>query len=269
MANVFVPISPTFTNYAMYFNGTDSYVVVPNFNGSDNMTFVVWLFDASTPNERKYGNAIIDWGDPWNTNGLGVLIDYGYGGNTYRVITSNNQFSDYAIPLSYTLNKWGMIALSISNTDKKWIAYADAVPTFTKDITGFQPANGQNLYIGEVPPGVLYEAPNGGHWHGYIAQILIYNRALSQAEIERLYATPTNPIKDGLVLWLQADPSTVKGNVWFDKSGNNNNGVIFNAQLVPLSPTVPQIPLFWIGVGAITAVAVGAGLWIAHSKGLI
>jgi len=258
LTNVFVTIPPTFTNYAMYFNGTDSYVVVPNFNGSDNMTFVVWLFDVSTPNERKYGNAIIDWGDPWNTNGLGVLIDYGYGGNTYRVITSNNQFSDYAIPLSYTLNKWGMIALSISNTDKKWVAYADAVPTFTKDITGFQPANGQNLYIGGVP--------NGGHWHGYIAQILIYNRALSQAEVEQLYATPTNPIRDGLVLWLQADPSTVKGNVWFDKSGNNNNGVIFNAQLIPLAPSIPW---FWVGVGAVTAIAIGAGLWIAHSRGLI
>jgi hypothetical protein len=80
---------------------------------------------------------------------------------------------------------------------------------------------------------------------GYIAQVLIYSRTLSSSEILWNYSNPDNPVRNGLVLWLQADPNYVKdidGDgvlEWVDLSGNNNHGKIYGARLVQLikSPT--------------------------------
>jgi len=71
---------------------------------------------------------------------------------------------------------------------------------------------------------------------GYIYNVLIYNFALSQSQIQYNMANPDNPIRDGLLLWLQADPAYISGNTWYDLSGNNNNGTIYGATLVQLTP---------------------------------
>jgi hypothetical protein len=78
---------------------------------------------------------------------------------------------------------------------------------------------------------------------GYIAQVLIYSRALSDSEIQWNYQNPDKPIRNGLVLWLQADPAYVKDidgdgiPEWIDLSGYNNHGKIYGAQLVQLIKT--------------------------------
>jgi hypothetical protein len=81
----------------------------------------------------------------------------------------------------------------------------------------------------------------GGYGFGYeingnIAEIIAYNRALSDLEkrdVEtylnskyNLYAVP-NIVQDGLVLWLDAADSRSypgTGNTWYDLSPSNNNG---------------------------------------------
>jgi len=66
----------------------------------------------------------------------------------------------------------------------------------------------------------------------YIAFIRIYSRALSRSEILHNYRNPNNPIRDGLVLWL--DARNVIGNTWYDLSGYGNNGTIYGATQVSL-----------------------------------
>jgi hypothetical protein len=82
----------------------------------------------------------------------------------------------------------------------------------------------------------------GGGEHMKIMQyqLLIYSRALSDSEILWNYQHPDSPVRDGLVLWLQADPAYIRDidgdgvPEWVDLSGNNNNGKIYGARLVQL-----------------------------------
>jgi hypothetical protein len=60
----------------------------------------------------------------------------------------------------------------------------------------------------------------------YIAQVLIYNRALSDQEIQEIYYNPLDPPRNGLVLWLPMIEGS--GTVVKDYSGNNNNATLYN-----------------------------------------
>ncbi|MCC6050947.1 MAG: DUF2341 domain-containing protein, partial [Thermofilum sp.] len=70
--------------------------------------------------------------------------------------------------------------------------------------------------------------------NGYISQVLVYNRSLSTAELQQNINNPSTPSRNGLVLWLRADPSYLydlnwDGYVdWIDLSGNGNHGTLFN-----------------------------------------
>jgi len=77
----------------------------------------------------------------------------------------------------------------------------------------------------------------------YVYQVLVYNRALSSAEVAQNYNNPDSPVKDGLVLWLQADPAYIQGSTWVDLSGNGNDATIYGAQLVQLiKPPIAILP---------------------------
>ncbi len=64
---------------------------------------------------------------------------------------------------------------------------------------------------------------------GYISQILIYNRGISEFEINWNRYHPLEPVKDGLVLWLDETSIDVSAGLWRDKSGYGNDGVIYGA----------------------------------------
>jgi len=79
-----------------------------------------------------------------------------------------------------------------------------------------------------------------GWFQGYISQLLIYSRVLSADEILWNFSNPGDPVRNGLVLWLQADPQYVRdvdGDgllEWLDLSGANNHGKVYGARLVEL-----------------------------------
>jgi hypothetical protein len=71
-------------------------------------------------------------------------------------------------------------------------------------------------------------------------QLLIYTRDLSDKDIEWNFKNPDNPVRNGLYVWLTADPQYVKDIdndgvlEWIDLSGFGNHGKIYGAQLVQL-----------------------------------
>jgi len=67
-------------------------------------------------------------------------------------------------------------------------------------------------------------------WDGVIAVVYIYNRSLSDSEIQYNYLHPLSPVKDGLVLWL--DETSISPPTWADKSGCGNHGTIYGATKV-------------------------------------
>ena len=195
--------------YVASFNG-NGYVTLPKFSGSTEMTIVMWVYDL-TP--LGYGSgSLFTWGSPYNSNSSGIIIFES--GSYYGVITYNNQFYNYAILKSP--NKWVQVALTVSNSNKFWETYKNGMPTYYKNITGFEPAN-------------LTDALIGNSFNGLIANVQIYNTSLSANEIQALYQEGIGgaPIDlQHLVAWWP-----LNGNA-NDYSGNGNNGQINNVNFV-------------------------------------
>ena len=82
-----------------------------------------------------------------------------------------------------------------------------------------------------IPVTLGYSPRTGRYLTGFIAFARIYDRALSESEVEHNYnciSTGDTPVTDGLVLWLDTD--SVQGDTWMDKSGYGNNGTIYGAR---------------------------------------
>lgn len=100
-------------------------------------------------------------------------------------------------------------------------------------------------FLGNDDPLVLGACGCGGYsFNGSLADVVMYNRALSPSEVAVNYATPGNPLKTGLVLWYDFAPSAT-GTV-ADLSGWNNSGVA-SGDVASVSP---------IQVGTVYTVAI-------------
>ena len=253
--------APPFVRYVVYFNGQNAAAVVPPnpaFYGSQ-LTVVAWFAIISNPGSwlGVVSTSVYTIDNWWVITGRGGVCQAGAG-----VAYTNGNVGDM-----YPLVNCGEVhqyAFTINGNDFTMYFDGNRYRSFTgSGDLKFNPRI--PLVIGGRPHGPFpvppYDFSNVAVW-----QVLVYNRALSDVEIAQLYSNPTNPIREGLVLWLQADPAYIKGSTWLDLSGNNNNATLYNTQLIQLAPSIPW---FWVGVGAATAIAVGAGLWIAHNKGLI
>ena len=211
--------------YAMYFDG-NSYVQITSammdFSKYDAYTVMVWVMRTAT--------------------GPGGFAGYQPGGAESR------SPSMYFYPTEKDFhfghgdgNTWYNTVVYGVLTNYKWFHLAIRWSLANGIIEGF--VNGSNVG-NATAPNRPYSNPAYwiGHidsYHiGYIAQVLIYNRSLSDSEITLNYNNPDNPVRDDLILWLQADPAYVKdidGDgilEWIDLSGNGNYGKIYGAWLV-------------------------------------
>lgn len=65
---------------------------------------------------------------------------------------------------------------------------------------------------------------------GEMRDLRIYNRALSHNEVRHNHKESDDPVTNGLQLWLPMDEK--KGSTAYDKSGNENDGMIYEAEHV-------------------------------------
>jgi hypothetical protein len=248
--------------YALYFNGENSYAVIspqpPQLAGAKVGSVMAWVYPM-LPYDINGNSTFWDvvgkgWNGDWELmyGWDRIYFDIWYTDNTRTILDLGFH--------GYTPNTWGFLAVVWdipSGVIYGYNSWTNQWPSTTVETTK-APRNTVN---------VVDIGTEGVNWFkGYIYEVLIYDRALTRDEILYNYNHSDNPVKDGLIVWLKADPSTVRGNTWIDLSGYGNNATLYNTQLIQLAPSIPW---FWVGVGAVTAVAVGAGLWIAHSKGLI
>jgi len=69
----------------------------------------------------------------------------------------------------------------------------------------------------------------GFNFNGYMADAFIYNRALSEAEIQYNYRHPNDPIRRGLqISYTQDSIDQPAAGTWQDRSGNARNGALTN-----------------------------------------
>jgi hypothetical protein len=214
----------------MYFDGIDDYVRTQgNINLTPPFTVEVWTYSLGlVPNQwwpvviangylggLSQGFKII-----YYANGR-LFVEWGTG-------TSGQNLS----PVSAPLYIWHHVALVFEGIGKNVRLYLDnqLVRSATLSV---DPSRNARIYLAGA-----YEYQNSSRYRGYINEVHIYNRALSDSEISWNYRRFGYPVKDGLVLWLVAHPDNVKdidGDgilEWVDLSGNNNHGKIYGATLV-------------------------------------
>lgn len=215
--------------YAMYFDGVDDYVEVKHSSVLEpaDITAMVCINPFSWLHTPTAVALIVKRTDPFNgyfmlwlaTTGT---INFDWGGAGYRWNTG------YRPPL----NTWTCLAFTRDSSGRK--LYVNGSLYSSTSDSGGSPASGSVLRVGMDTAATRY------WFQGFISQVLIYSRAIDGSEIAWNYNYPDNPVRNGLVLWLKADPSYVKdidGDgvlEWIDLSGYGNHGKIYGATLVQL-----------------------------------
>jgi hypothetical protein len=222
--------------YAVYFDGVDDYVSLFTTN-FPSFTIMVWARLATSWWPSPGYRALVSKGWYKNVAGVGgiyVTSTTGYGGllrdsvgNVYDVVSS-------ALPS--LLGSFRCIALT---SEAK--LYVDGVLRVTVTIPNPINTNTYAWNVGRDP----IETPRV--FPGYIYQVLFYTRILDTPDISWNVNYPDNPVRNGLVLWLKADPQYIKdidGDgvlEWIDLSGFGNHGKIYGAQLVELVKTAKRV----------------------------
>jgi hypothetical protein len=220
----------------MYFDGIDDYVALFSTNLPD-FTLVAWARLATPSWPSPAWRAIISKGWVYASAGVGGIYvsPYGVCGGLLRDSAGNVHIIT-VILMPSLLHSFRCIALTSEAR-----LYVDGELSRSEFIANPVNTNTYPWNIGRDPIGSARVFP------GYIAQVLFYSRVLSSDEIRWNYQYPDNPVRNGLVLWLKADPSYVKdidGDrilEWIDLSGFNNHGKIYGASLVELVKTAKRV----------------------------
>ena len=235
-----MPLSPRRTlkqfKYAMYFDGVDDYVKVAN-NPSLNPSQGTWIIrNLLRPSDGRF-RAIAGKYDYDSSLGKYTGWDFYIDpGNVYIFFFRYPQYININ-DNSPQFNVFSFYALANNGSESRLYRNGALIATASMQFPSPTP---WDIYIGTRRPGDL----QGYHM---IAQFLFYSRALSDSEILWNYQYPDNPVRNGLVLWLQADPRYIKDIdndgvlEWIDLSGFNNHGKIYGAQLVQLVKTPSRV----------------------------
>jgi hypothetical protein len=233
----------------MHFDGVDDYVVIPlTVYGWPAITIQDWVYPFH-PKANSLWSKFSMVGDYWTDRpSIFYVTDnrYDYTRLELYFITRRPDETRryYHFSIYEYRNTWVNVARRLSLADRVFIGYVNGsrvysatVPSAEKTVLEWNPDTTTN-------PWMYRRFVLGANVYGWENmkmmqyQLLIYTRALSDSEVAWNYLYPDNPIRDGLVLWLQADPNYVKdidGDgvlEWVDLSGYNNHGKIYGATLI-------------------------------------
>jgi hypothetical protein len=209
---------------AYHFDGSSSYIVVPNnaalnLNSTD-FTLSAWIKLDSY--NSSYGSQIMNkrysgYNNGWTWSMTGQLssttgtLSFGPGGG------NSNAFGTKVV----SLNQWHMVTSVYTASSQQLAIYIDGVlDNVTTGILSPSASVLADLYIGKDNP---QTGSNGYYFQGSLDELRIYNKALSATEVEQLYSWPIN----GLIAYWPLD-----GNA-NDLSGNGHNGTTNNVTSVP------------------------------------
>ena len=208
--------SPAHKIGGLYFNGRNAYVKVPDSESldiTDAITIEAWVNLAKI---TYYPGVVAKQRDTayWiGTNSKGVA--------GFQGVIGGNSVDWYPGP-TLSLGKYYHLVFTYDGSYMRY--YGNGVKTGEAAKTGKIGVSDLPLVIGASING------NGNirfFWLGLIDEVRIYNRALSEEEIQLLYSNPDYPLTDGLVLWLPMNEHS--GNTVYDLSPYGNHGTIHNA----------------------------------------
>jgi len=192
------------------FNGTSDYIDIPDTNlpsGTSARTISAWIYPNANDNGRilSYGtgsaNAAFDIITQASTNVLAVI---GYATNYFSTTTIST-------------DEWTFVSVTLSsNTLKMYVNGSEVYSTGSASINTTLSGSAR------IGKGVW----DTDDWNGNLANVAIWNRALSSDEINSVmwksYEALSGAESNGLQAWYSLDD--ISGTSVPDSSGNGNTG---------------------------------------------
>ena len=218
--------SETTTDAYLSFDGENDYVNIPSFvapGGSSSRTLTAWI---KRGNGSSSYETVAGWGnDSWNNLfdiavKNNALFFHGYGGDFGGSITVNKDI-------------WHFITVTYdANTVK---LYVDGVADISQSRT-------LNTITGKFKIGKQPDY-NGQWFEGLIAEVSVWNIALTLSQIQSYMTTSPTGSETGLVGYWEMDEGT--GSSAIDHSGNGNNGTINGASWQTIQSSSENSILTW------------------------
>jgi len=210
---------------ARYFDGVDDYIRRNGVNVSlsSQLTICMWVKTTATTLgrlidwNRDPGNFYYEWVFQMNADGTIRFWDYHTSDYGFRDDTTNQS------TVSINDGQWHHIAFVKNGTSGAY--YIDCqlrgTPTASANIS-----YGTRGFTIGIDYRDMINLGNGRPFGGYISEVRIYNRALSQSEIQsEMYRRI--PAKQNLVIYLPLWER--EGSIVLDNTGNGNDGTIYGA----------------------------------------
>ena len=153
---------------SIVFDGVNDAIVLPTITPTPTATFNAWIYINGT--HANYGAIFSNWGDGGNAYFIGTPP------NATTIDVYINGVLRYTIA-ALTANTWNM--LTISHSASTAVAYINGVQTNTAASTLTSTSNVSSIGFDT--------SRNNYPFKGNISQALIYNRALSAAEVTQNY----------------------------------------------------------------------------------
>ena len=171
-------------NYALDFNGSNSYVVIGNNALLTPATITISLWFKSRASQQDYAD-ILDKGHGWNTNPYyaGYAIQYGTGSSTDFGAFYGNGSGFYGANSGANRkdDQWHHLVTTLGQDEIS--LYMDGVLISKTVGQGPLVENGQNLYFGRHKNGVRF-------YNGLIDDVQIYSGSLSDGERNVVFGVP-------------------------------------------------------------------------------
>jgi len=206
-----LPKSPGFSRYALDFDGSSQYGEVSTPNNLAGMTELTISGFYRYHDTRTYSSIL------GNPDGYfapyTVFVDYN---GRFRGCVGDDAGNTYLVETGYNkTGEWRYFTFVYDGSDL--ILYLEGEEIARTNVGGFTVNTSiTSLLIGNN----VYDH----FFDGKIANLRIYNQALSIDEIRRNMLNYHNPIKNGLVGWWRMEEGT--GLTAYDESGNGNDGTL-------------------------------------------
>jgi hypothetical protein len=231
---------PTFNQEnggSIKFDGTDDYVNVPtatNLDLTSQGTVSVWINPATVTQGNFAGLVARNVGGSVNQQSYGLSWRQVSGAFLAEICDGAGTYNQIFAALPTVANVWYNIVFTWNGSQLVLYNNGVVIGTTTQTI------NNQVLNTDLTIGGYTYKGGGGSGepFNGKIANVKLYNRGLTAAEVIQNYQaeqyrfeTPAGPVTNGLVLYWDAgnlDSYPGTGTTIYDLSGNGNNGTLVN-----------------------------------------
>ena len=200
------------------FNGENGYIVtaLPT-NAVVNVTINAWIKTTANPG---YTNVFL-LGDNGGSNGYGIFINHpGCGTDNISILESSVRWICTNVVISPSTLEDILLSASSSSSDVVYNLYIDGKDNYTSSPQSLPPAPQVQMRLGNDPA-------NGGYFNGSMADVQVYNTALTSAQARQLYLNNSVEGISPIAYWPLSGGLNGTYNVTPDITGNGFNGQLY------------------------------------------